>query len=307
MDDRVEIVEVGPRDGLQNESAVVATEVKVELIRRLAACGLRRIEAAACVSPKRVPQMADHAEVLAALPESDPVIYGALVANARGLETATRSGRLGEIAVFTAASDAFARRNINRSVAESLADFRPLVARAKSAGLRARGYVSTAIACPYAGAVRPEATARVAAALAETGCDEISLGDTIGVGTPATVAPMLRAVLREVPARMLAGHFHDTFGAAVANIACAMEFGLRVFDSSVAGLGGCPFAPGASGNAATEDAAWFFQSEGMTTGVDPQALAETGAWLTKTLGRKTVGAKAGAAILARKRREAGTA
>ena len=295
----VEIVEVGPRDGLQNESALVGTETKLELIRRLAACGLRRIEATAFVSPRRVPQMADHSQVAAGLPESAGVVYGALVPNLRGLEAALESGRLGEVAVFTAASDAFARRNIGRSVAESLADFRPLISRASASGLRVRGYVSTAIACPYSGAVSPDATARVAGELAAAGCDEISLGDTVGTGTPRTTRAMLRAVLRTVPAGRLAGHFHDTYGSAIANIACALDLGVRIFDASIAGLGGCPFAPGAAGNAATEDAAWFLESEGMSVGADLRKLAETGRWLCGQLGR--VGAaKAGAALLARR-------
>ena len=296
--ERVEIVEVGPRDGLQNESAHVGTDVKLELIRRLAECGLRRVEATAFVSARLVPQMADHSEVAAGLPRGDGVCYGALVPNIRGLESALASGRLGEVAVFTAASDEFARRNIGRSVAESLADFAPLISRAKAAGLRVRGYVSTAIACPYSGAVSPVESARVAESLLESGCDEISLGDTIGVGTPRTVRRLLREVLAAVPAEKVAGHFHDTYGAAVANIACALEMGIRIFDSSVGGLGGCPFAPGAAGNAATEDAAWFLESEGMRTGADLQKLAETGAWLLEKLGR-TGGAKAGRALLAR--------
>ena len=296
--ERVEIVEVGPRDGLQNESARIGTEAKLELIGRLAACGLRRIEATAFVSARRVPQMADHMEVAAGLPAGGGVCFGALVANMRGLEAALACGRLGEAAVFTAASDEFARRNIGRSVAESLADFAPLVARAKGAGLRVRGYVSTAIACPYSGAVSPAETARVAGELMEMGCDEISLGDTIGAGTPRTVRPLLREVSRAVPVENVAGHFHDTWGAAIANISCALEAGVRIFDSSVGGLGGCPFAPGAAGNAATEDAAWFLESEGMRTGLDLQKLAETGAWLLEKTGR-TGGAKAGRALLAR--------
>lgn len=293
----VEIVEVGPRDGLQNESAPAETETKLELIRRLAACGLRRIEATAFVSARRVPQMADHSEVAAGLPELEGVVFGALVPNMRGLDAALDCGRLGEVAVFTAASDEFARRNIGRGAAESLADFRPLVARAKREGLRVRGYVSTVIACPYSGAVSPAAVARIADGLGEMGCDEISLGDTIGVGTPRAVRPMLREVLRAVPAERLAGHFHDTWGAAIANIRCALDLGVRVFDSSIAGLGGCPFAPGAAGNAATEDAAWFLENEGMRTGLDLRKLAETGAWLRKQLGRDG-GTKAGAALLA---------
>ena len=296
--ERVEIVEVGPRDGLQNEPARIGTEAKLELIGRLAACGLRRIEATAFVSARRVPQMADHMEVAAGLPAGGGACFGALVANMRGLESALACGRLGEAAVFTAASDEFARRNIGRSVAESLADFAPLVARAKGAGLRVRGYVSTAIACPYSGAVSPLESARVAGELMEMGCDEVSLGDTTGAGTPRTVRPLLREVLRAVPAENVAGHFHDTWGSAIANIGCALEAGIRIFDSSIGGLGGCPFAPGAAGNAATEDAAWFLESEGMRTGLDLQKLAETGAWLLEKTGR-TGGPKAGRALLAR--------
>lgn len=294
--EKVEIVEVGPRDGLQSASAFLPTADKLELMRRLAACGLRRIEATAFVSPRRVPQMADHSEVAAGLPKPDGTVYSALVPNMRGLESALACGRLGEVAVFTAASDDFARRNIGRSVAESLADFRPMVARAKAAGLRTRGYVSTAVACPYAGAVSPDDAARVAAALAEMGCDEISLGDTIGVGVPRTVRAMLRAAMRAVPAANLAGHFHDTWGAAVANISCAMDMGIRTFDASVGGLGGCPFAPGAAGNAATEDAAWFAENQGMSTNLDLRQLAETGAWLREKLGLRA-SSKAGAALL----------
>lgn len=278
-------MEVGPRDGLQNEAVVLSTEKKLELIRRLAECGLRRIEATAFVSPRRVPQLADHREVAAGLPSLAGVCFSALVPNLRGLDAALAAGTLGELAFFTAASDDFARRNIGRTTAESLADFRPLIARTKAAGLRARGYVSTAVDCPFAGAVAPAAVARVAAALLELGCDEVSLGDTTGTGTPQRVGAMLREVLRAVPAEKLAGHFHDTAGAALANIACGLELGVRVFDCSVGGLGGCPFAPGAAGNAATEAAARFLAERGMTTGVDLQRLTATGKWVRRAVNR----------------------
>ncbi len=281
---RVTLVEVGPRDGLQNEPQPVATATKLELIHRLKGAGLTVIEATAFVSPKWVPQMSDHAEVLAALAHDTAVRYPVLVPNEKGLETALATGAR-EIAVFTAASETFTQRNINCSIAESLRRFAPVVARAREVGVRVRGYVSCAVACPYEGAVAPEKVAAVAAELAALGCEEISLGDTIGVGTPASVCRMIDAVARRVSLAQLAGHFHDTYGMAVANVLAAWQMGMATFDASVGGLGGCPYAPGAAGNVATEALAYLFAGLGVETGVALEALVETAWWIHAQLGR----------------------
>ncbi|OWY38574.1 hydroxymethylglutaryl-CoA lyase [Xenophilus sp. AP218F] len=280
----VKIVEVGPRDGLQNEKQIVPAAVKLELIRRLADSGLRAIEAGAFVSPKWVPQMADSAEVLAALDPSGSVAYPALVPNDKGLEAALAAGAR-EIAVFGAASESFSRKNINASIADSLKRFESVVRAALDAGLKVRGYVSCAIACPYEGRIAPGKVAEVAAALSDLGCYEISLGDTIGVGTPASVRAMLDAVQKAVPAEQLAGHFHDTYGMAIANIRAALDAGLRVFDASVAGLGGCPYARGASGNVATEDVAYLLAGEGYRTGIDLSKLVGAAWYIADALGK----------------------
>jgi len=295
---RVKIVEVGPRDGLQNEPRFVPTATKLELIDRLGACGLGAIEATAFVSPKWVPQMADSAEVMRSLRRRPGVSYPVLVPNMKGFEAALAAG-VQEIAVFGAASEAFSQKNINCSIAESLDRFRPVAAAAQAASVKVRGYVSCVLGCPYQGPVAPAAVAEVAAALHEMGCYEVSLGDTIGIGTPDATRAMIEAVARRVPIDKLAGHFHDTYGMAVANICAALEMGVAVFDASVAGLGGCPYAAGASGNVATEDVVYLLNRLGIETGIDLVALAETGAWISRHLGRES-NSKAARALLAKR-------
>jgi len=281
---RVRIVEVGPRDGLQNEKQVIPTAAKLELIRRLAATGLRDIEATAFVSPKWVPQMADHAEVVRGLDWSSGIHYPVLTPNLKGFEAALAAGAR-EVAVFASASEGFSQKNINCSIAESIERFMPVLAGAKKAGVKVRGYVSCVVACPYDGPVAPQSVASVAAQLKDIGCYEISLGDTIGVGTPASVLRMLEAVARKVPAEALAGHYHDTYGMAVANIYASYQFGLRTFDAAVGGLGGCPFAKGATGNVATEHVVYLLEGQGCDTGIDLPALKETAKWIKGVLGR----------------------
>ena len=281
---RVRIVEVGPRDGLQNEKQVIPTAAKLELIRRLAATGLRDIEATAFVSPKWVPQMADHAEVVRGLDWSSGIHYPVLTPNLKGFEAALAAGAR-EVAVFASASEGFSQKNINCSIAESIERFMPVLAGAKKAGVKVRGYVSCVVACPYDGPVAPQRVASVAAQLKDIGCYEISLGDTIGVGTPASVLRMLEAVARKVPAEALAGHYHDTYGMAVANIYASYQFGLRTFDAAVGGLGGCPFAKGATGNVATEHVVYLLEGQGCDTGIDLPALKETAKWIKGVLGR----------------------
>ena len=293
----VKIVEVGPRDGLQNEARAVPAAVKIELIDRLAAAGLRVIEATAFVSPKWVPQMADAAQVMAGIRSRPGVRYPVLVPNLKGFELALAAGAR-EIAVFGAASEAFSRRNINCSIAESLARFRPVIEAATGNGMRCRGYVSCVLGCPYQGEVAPEAVVEVTAALHDMGCYEVSLGDTIGVGTPAATRRMLEAVLRRVPVEAVAGHFHDTYGQAVANIYAALEMGVAAFDASVAGLGGCPYAAGASGNVATEDVVYLLEGLGIATGIDLERLAQAGNWICAQLGRES-GSKVARALSAR--------
>ena len=285
MSDRVRIVEVGARDGLQNEAARVPAPVKIELIERLANAGLPVIEATSFVSPKWVPQMADATEVLAGLRRKPGVSYPVLVPNLQGLERAHRAGA-DHVAVFTAASDAFNRKNINCDIAASLLRIKPVVDQARVAGLRVRGYVSCVLGCPYQGNVLVADVVRVSAALAQMGCEEISLGDTIGVGTPGKARAMLRAVAEAVPMAHIAVHFHDTRGQALANIYACLEEGARSVDASVAGLGGCPYARGATGNVATEDLVYMLQGLGMETGVDLDALVETGRWMSNKLGRE---------------------
>jgi len=298
MPSHVKIVEVGPRDGLQNEKQVIPLDVKVALIDRLAAAGLAAIEAGSFVSPKWVPQMADSAEVYARIARKPGVSYSFLVPNLKGLEAALAAG-VEEIAVFGAASESFSQKNINASIAESLARFEPVAKAARDGGLRVRGYVSTVIACPYEGAVAPAAVAGVAKALREMGCYEISLGDTIGAGTPATTLAMLEAVARDVPVAMLAGHYHDTYGQALANIYASLEFGVAVFDSSVSGLGGCPYAKGATGNVATEDVLYLLHGQGIHTGIDLGKVVDAGAFICGALGR-TSGSRVAQAMLAKR-------
>lgn len=274
----VTLVEVGPRDGLQNEAKPVSTADKLTLIARLADAGLRRIEATAFVAPRWVPQMADHEAVMRAVPPRDGVIYSALVPNEKGAAAALAAGAR-ELAVFTAASETFSQRNTNCSIAEGLARFAPVLALAAAAGARVRGYVSCALDCPYEGEIAPSAVADVTARLQDMGCFEIAVADTIGRGTPARTARMLDAVLAAVPADRLAGHFHDTGGMAIANVAVAFEKGITVFDGAVSGLGGCPYAPGAAGNLATEKLVTYFEGRGISTGVDAAMLRATGSWV----------------------------
>ena len=292
----VRIVEVGPRDGLQNERQPVATAIKAELISRLAGAGLKVIEATAFVSPKRVPQMADHDRLLRGLKRQSGVAYPVLVPNMQGFEAAVAAGAE-EVAVFAAASEGFSRQNIGCSIAESMERFRPVLAEAKRCGVRVRGYVSCVLGCPYEGAVAPAAVADVAGALHEMGCWEISLGDTIGAGTPPQTKAMLAEVTKRVPVSRLAGHYHDTWGRALLNVYASLEEGVGVFDSSVAGLGGCPYAPGASGNVATEDLVSMLHALGIETQIDLQRLCETAAWICEVLGRRP-SSKVGQAVVA---------
>lgn len=283
----VRLVEVGPRDGLQNESAVVGTEQKVELIDRLGAAGLKAIEVGSFVSPRWVPQMADTAEVLARLRRRPGVSYPVLVPNLKGLDAALAHG-VEEIAVFAAASESFSRKNINCSIEESLERFRPVAEQALGQGLRVRGYVSCVLGCPYEGPIDPAAVAGVASRLAEMGCYEISLGDTIGVGTPAAAQRMIGAVAERVPIPQLAVHFHDTWGQGLANIYASLELGIAVVDSSVGGLGGCPYAKGATGNVATEDVLYMLNGLGISTGVDLEAVVDAAEFISGVIGRPPV-------------------
>ena len=277
MSERAEIVEVGPRDGLQNEKRIIPAETKIALVDRLSACGFSRIEVTSFVNPKRVPQMADAAEVLAGIARDPAIRYAALTPNLRGFEAA-HEARAEEVAVFASASEGFSQANIGCSIAESMERFAPLMAAAKETGLPVRGYVSCVTHCPYDGKVDPEAVADVAARLLEMGCYEISLGETLGRALPEDTDAMLDAVLARVPAEKLAGHFHDTLGRALDNVEVCLERGLRVFDASIGGLGGCPFAPGAAGNVATEALALMLKDRGYETGLDAKRLAETAAF-----------------------------
>ncbi|MDV3468860.1 hydroxymethylglutaryl-CoA lyase [Stenotrophomonas sp. C3(2023)] len=296
MSDFVRIVEVGPRDGLQNEKQPVSTADKIALIDRLSATGLRSIEATSFVSPRWVPQLADAADVLAGITRQPDIAYPVLVPNLQGYQRARAAGA-DEVAVFTAASETFNRTNTNAGIDESLARFEPILALAAADGVRVRGYVSTVLGCPYQGQVPLADVVRVASALRQMGCYEISLGDTIGVGTPRKARQMLEAVAAEVPMHALAVHFHDTYGQAVANIAACLDAGVRVVDSAVSGAGGCPYAKGASGNVASEDVVYLLQGLGLDCGVALQPLAETGRWLAGLLGRNT-GSRTGQALVA---------
>jgi hydroxymethylglutaryl-CoA lyase len=281
---RVRVVEVGPRDGLQNEPAPLPLDVKEEFVRRLARAGFPVIEAGSFVRPDRVPQMADSDRLFERLRDLRGPVLSALVPNRVGMERALACG-VREVAVFTAASEAFALRNINMSIAESLECFREVVALARGAGCRVRGYISTAWWCPYTGRVDPGAVRRVALGLLEMGCDEVSLGDTIGAATPGEVWDLLEALLREVPAAKLGVHFHDTRGTALANVLASLQCDIQTVDSSAGGLGGCPFAPGASGNLATEDLVYMLGGMGIETGIDLEAVASASRWLAGHLGR----------------------
>ncbi|KAI5121592.1 hypothetical protein M0805_009463 [Coniferiporia weirii] len=290
----VNVVEVGPRDGLQNEKAIIPPAVKVELINRLGRAGMTTIEAGSFVSPKWVPQMAGTAEVLARMDRLPGVHYPVLVPNMRGLDdlltlisSTPTSERppTDEIAVFAAATDAFSRANTNCTIAESLARLAPVAQRAAAAGLRVRGYVSVVISCPYSGRTDYKRVRDVSRALLDMGCYEVSLGDTNGTGTPGTVLDMLSVVASTIPVRNLAGHFHDTYGTGVANVFAALSAGVRTFDASIGGLGGCPYSPGATGNVATEDVLHALQDSGYATPGDLPALVETGFWISEQLGR----------------------
>ena len=294
----VRIVEVGPRDGLQNEPGEVPTEGKLELIERLAAAGLASVEATAFVSPKWVPQMADHTEVLERIRRKPGVSYPVLTPNLKGFEAARAAGAT-EVAIFGAASEAFSRRNINCSIAESLERFRPVAEAAKKSDVKVRGYVSCVLGCPYEGEVSPRQVAGVAGDLYDMGCYEVSLGDTIGTGTPGKTKAMIEACTERIPVEKLAGHYHDTYGQALANIYASLELGVRTFDASVAGLGGCPYAAGASGNVATEDVVYMLHGLGMETGVDLDQLVGIGRWICAILQREP-SSKVNRAITAKK-------
>jgi hydroxymethylglutaryl-CoA lyase len=276
MSERVEIFEVGPRDGLQNEARQIPTAEKIALVDCLSAAGFSRIEVASFVSPKWVPQMADSGDVLAGITRAAGVRYAALTPNLRGFEGAV-AARADEVAIFGSASEGFSRANINATIAESLERFRPVAEAALAAGVPVRGYVSCSVDCPYDGAIAPEAAARVAAELLAMGCYEISMADTIGRATPEGIEAMLKATLDVVPAEKLAGHFHDTAGRACDNIEAALGLGLRVFDAAVGGLGGCPYAPGAAGNVATEAVVERVEALGYHTGLDREVLAKAAA------------------------------
>ncbi len=302
---RVKIVEVGPRDGLQNEPGVVPAEVKIRLIDLLTEAGLPAIEATSFVSPKWVPQMADAPQVMAGIRRRPGVTYPVLVPNLKGLEAAMVANAI-EVAVFAAATESFSRRNTNCSIEESFERFAPVCARALENGIRVRGYISVAVGCPFEGDVAPGAVAEVARRLLEMGCYEISFGDTIGTGTPVKTRRVIEAMLRFVPAGKLGGHFHDTYGQALANILAALEMGVATFDSSISGLGGCPYAPGATGNVATEDVLYMLDGMGIGTGVDMDALLTAGEYICSFLNRPTA-SRAGRALLARRARLAAAA
>ena len=282
---QVRMVEVGPRDGLQNEAQIVPAATKIALIEQLADAGLTVVEAGSFVSPKWIPQMADTAEVLAGLKRKPGVSYPVLVPNMQGFAAALAAG-VEEIAIFAAASESFSRRNINCSIAESLERFAPVAEGARRHGMRLRGYISCVVDCPYEGPIAPDAVAEVAARLAAMGCYEVSLGDTIGTGTPARIQAMIERVAAAVPRERLAVHFHDTYGQALANILASLEQGVAVIDSSVAGLGGCPYAKGASGNVASEDVLYLLDGLGIRSGVDMTRLAAAGGFISRALGRE---------------------
>ncbi|TSS85063.1 Hydroxymethylglutaryl-CoA lyase, mitochondrial [Bagarius yarrelli] len=286
LPERVKIVEVGPRDGLQNEKTIVPAEVKIHLIDMLSEAGLPVIEATSFVSPKWVPQMADQEEVMRGISRKPGVSYPVLTPNLKGYRAAVKAGAK-EVAIFGAASELFSKKNINCSVEESLQRFQEVMSAAKQEGVPVRGYVSCVLGCPYEGKVSPIKVADVAKRLYAMGCYEISLGDTIGVGTPGSMAEMLEAVMKEVPVDALAVHCHDTYGQALANILIALQNGVSVVDSSVSGLGGCPYAQGASGNVATEDVVYMLQGLGIQTGVDLQKLIDAGSFICRSLSRRT--------------------
>ena len=295
---QVTLVEVGPRDGLQNEAMPVSTAQKVELIHRLQAAGCREIEATSFVSPKWVPQMADATAVMAAIERQPGVRYSVLTPNMKGLEAALPTGPH-EVVVFGAASEAFSQRNINCSIAESIERFRPVVAAAHAAGVKVRAAISCALGCPYQGEVTPDEVERVVRLMKDIGVDHCGVADTIGVGTPRRVQAAMERALRHYPLAEVSGHFHDTYGQALANIHACLQLGVHVFDTSIAGLGGCPYAKGATGNVATEDVVFMLQGMDIATGLDLDALVDAGAYISQVLGRPPV-SRAAKALLTRR-------
>jgi hydroxymethylglutaryl-CoA lyase len=302
---KVKIVEVGPRDGLQNEAETIPAAIKIELVNRLTLAGFANIEAASFVSPKWVPQMATSAEVMAGIARKPGVVYSALAPNMQGFDAALKAGA-DEIVIFGAASEAFSQKNINCSIAESIERFRPVAAAAKQHGKLLRGSVSCAFGCPYQGEVAPSAVADVVRRLRDIGCDEIDIADTIGVATPGQVHAVMRSAIDEFPISGLSGHFHDTYGQALANIYAALETGITIYHASVAGLGGCPYAKGATGNVATEDVLYMMQGLGIKTGVDLQQVVDAGQFISAFLKRKAA-SRAGNAIAARRNANTSTA
>jgi len=295
---KVKIVEVGPRDGLQNEKEFVPIETKVELINQLSNAGFPNIEAASFVSPKWIPQMAGSAEVMATIARKSGIIYSALTPNMKGYEDAL-AAKTDEIVIFSAASEAFAQKNINCSIAESVERFIPVVNAAKRDGIRVRGSISCSFGCPYQGLVEPNQVAEVVKRMMDLGCDEIDIADTIGVGTPGQVAAVFEEILAFAPKELFSGHFHDTYGQSLANIYAAMEMGISIFHSSIAGLGGCPYAKGATGNVATEDVLYMLKGLSIDTGIDFGAAINAGEYITKKIGRPNA-SRAGRAITAKK-------
>jgi hydroxymethylglutaryl-CoA lyase len=294
----VKIVEVGPRDGLQNEPEVIPVEVKIELVDRLTQAGFANIEAASFVSPKWVPQMATSGEVMAGISRKAGVVYSALVPNMKGFEAALAAGA-GEVVIFGAASEAFSQKNINCSIAESIERFREVAHAAKQHGLRLRGSISCALGCPYQGEVPIASVTDVVKRMRDLGCDEIDIADTIGVGTPHKVQAVMQAAMQAFPVARLSGHFHDTYGQALANIYASLEVGIAIFHSSIAGLGGCPYAKGATGNVATEDVLYLLHGLGIATGVDLDKVVDAGQFISKHLQRKAA-SRAGNAIAAKR-------
>jgi len=298
----VTLVEVGPRDGLQNEAQPVSAAQKIELVHRLQAAGCREIEVTSFVSPKWVPQMADNAQVMAGIPRPAGVRHSVLTPNMKGLEAALAAPRAcwpDEVVVFGAASEAFSQRNINCSIAESIERFRPVVAAAHAAGLKVRAAVSCALGCPYQGEVSADEVERVVRLMKDIGVDHCGVADTIGVGTPRRVQAAMERALKHYPLAELSGHFHDTYGQALANIHACLQMGIHVFDTSIAGLGGCPYAKGATGNVATEDVVFMLHGMGIATGLDLDALVDAGGWISGVLGRPPV-SRAGKALLAKR-------
>jgi hydroxymethylglutaryl-CoA lyase len=294
----VKIVEVGPRDGLQNEKQTISAEVKIDLVNRLSDAGIPNVEAVSFVSPKWVPQMATSSEVMQGIQRRPGTIYSALVPNMKGFEAAL-AAKMDEVVIFGAASEAFSQKNINCSIAESIERFRDVARAAKQHGMRLRGSVSCALGCPYQGEVTPEAAADVVRRMRDLGCDEIDIADTIGVGTAGQVKRVFERAAKEFPLERLAGHFHDTYGQALANIYAALEVGVVIYHSSVAGLGGCPYARGATGNVATEDVLYLMHGLGISTGISLDAVVDAGQFISEQLGRKS-SSRAGSAIAAKR-------